>query len=79
MCVFRRVAGGSSWGLDCDRIGGELVLELKEFQIDSIRILFDFFVMYIWAELAFDCEWMEVWQRLRNLYLVESFVLGYYD
>lgn len=79
MYAFRRVAGGSSWGLGCDRIGGELVLELKEFQIDSIRILFDSFVMYRWVELVFDCEWLEVWQRLRNLYRVGSFVLGYYD
>lgn len=50
MYAFRRVVGGSSWGLGCDRIGGELVLELKEFQIDSIRILFDSFVLYRWVE-----------------------------
>lgn len=50
MCAFSRVVGGSFWGLGCDRIGGELVLELKEFQIDSLRILFDSFVMYRWVE-----------------------------
>ena len=78
MNASKRMADGSSLGLGCDHIGQGFVLLLKEFRIDSIQFLLDFFFMCRLIGLAFEFV-LEDWQRLNILYRVGSFVLGYFD